>query len=142
MLGAYEDGGHPWGPEETIYLDVVEPDHPLTQMFGQITFPIQDEVFQFRDPYSRDQVRILLEINTNKTDTEGRRILPARQKDLDFGMSWIRTYGKGRVFYSSLGHNKHIYWNDEILRHFLAGIQYALGDLQADATPSHKLKKR
>ena len=55
-------------------------------------------------------------------------------------MSWIREYGKGRVFYTSLGHNAHIYWNAPLLQHMLAGIQYALGDLQADATPSNQLK--
>ena len=52
-------------------------------------------------------------------------------------MSWIREYGKGRVFYTPLGHNSHIFWDDAILKHILAGIQYATGDLVADATPSN-----
>ncbi len=142
MLGAYEDGGHPWGPEETIYLQVEEPNHPLTQMFKETVFPIQDEVFQFRAPYSRDDLRVLLSIDTDKTDMNpDRRFLPARFADKDFAMSWIREYGKGRVFYTSLGHNPHIYWNAPVLEHMLAGIQYALGDLQADATPSSKIEK-
>ena len=40
------------------------------------------------------------------------------------------------MFYSSLGHNEYVYWNPEILKFYLAGLQYALGDLDADATPS------
>jgi type 1 glutamine amidotransferase len=141
MLGAYEDGGHPWAPDETITLKVEEPDHPLTSMFENVNFDIQDEVFQFRAPYSRDALRILLTIDTDKTDMNPeRRFLPQRYADKDFAMSWIRQYGKGRVFYSSLGHNPHIYWNAPVLEHFLAGIQYALGDLEADATPSNQLK--
>ena len=43
--------------------------------------------------------------------------------------------GKGRIFYCSLGHNREVYWNPAVVRHYLAGIQYALGDLQVDATP-------
>ena len=143
MLGAYEDGGHPWGPEETITLRVEEPVHPLTTMFKNTTFPIQDEVFQFRAPYSRDDLRILLTIDTEQTDMNpDRRFLPERYADKDFAMSWIREYGKGRVFYTSLGHNAHIYWNAPVLQHMLAGIQYALGDLPADATPSNQLKMK
>jgi len=100
---------------------------------------VQDEVFQFQAPYSRDKLRVLLSIDTEKTDMDpSRRFLPERQADLDFAMSWVRQYGQGRVFYSSLGHNRHLFWNRPILEHFLAGIQFALGDLEADATPSGK----
>ena len=48
----------------------------------------------------------------------------------------IATYGKGRTFYCSLGHRQEIYVNPMILRHYLAGIQFALGDLECDATPT------
>ena len=54
-------------------------------------------------------------------------------------MSWIKTYHKGRVFYTVFGANPPSFWNPELLQHYLAGIQYALGDLKADATPSAKL---
>jgi type 1 glutamine amidotransferase len=43
------------------------------------------------------------------------------------------------VFYSSLGHGAPVFWNAPLLAHFLAGIQYVLGDLKADSTPSAKL---
>jgi type 1 glutamine amidotransferase len=136
MLGAYEDGGHPWKPHETITLKVDDPGHPVNAAFGGMGFEISDEVFQFRQPYSRDRVRVLLSIDTDKTDmSPERRILPERLEDLDLAISWVREYGEGRVFYSSLGHNPHIFWNKPVLEHFLAGIQYALGDLPADATP-------
>jgi type 1 glutamine amidotransferase len=68
-----------------------------------------------------------------------RRILPERRKDRDLAMSWVRNYGRGRVFYSSFGHNKHVFWNPKILKHFLDGIQFALGDLDASTTPSNQL---
>jgi type 1 glutamine amidotransferase len=65
-----------------------------------------------------------------------RRFLPVRAADKDFPVSWIRAHGKGRVFYSTLGHGSPVFWNATVLEHFLAGIQYALGDLRADDKPS------
>jgi type 1 glutamine amidotransferase len=140
MLGATENGGHPWRASETITLTPEDTAHPINAAFKGEGFEVQDEVFQFQQPYSRDVLRVLLKIDTDKTDTgPDRRILPERRADMDFAMSWIRAYGGGRVFYTSLGHNPAIFWNPMLLEHFLAGIQYALGDLQADATPSARL---
>jgi len=142
MLGAYENGGHPWKPHEWIILKVEEDDHPLTSMFAK-TFPVSDEVFQFREHYTRDKLRILLTIDPTQTNmSKERYILPERRADLDLAVSWIRKYGQGRVFYSALGHNTHIFSNPQILQHYLAGIQYAAGDLKADATPSNKIQSK
>ena len=58
--------------------------------------------------------------------------------DHDYGLSWIRREGKGRVFYEAHGHNERIYAIKPLLEHVLAGIQYAIGDLKADDTPSVK----
>lgn len=140
MLGGYEDGGHPWGPDETITIRVEDPTHPLNAAFAGRGFEISDEVFQFRHGYSRDKLRILLSIDPKETDMgPERRMLPERRADQDFGMSWVRAYGQGRVFYTSFGHNKHVFWNPVLLKHFLAGIQFALGDLEASTTPSAQL---
>jgi type 1 glutamine amidotransferase len=139
MLGAYENGGHPWKYNEWITIKLDEPGHPLNTAFKGEGFRISDEVFQFQKPYSRDKLRVLLSIDMDKTKIiSGRFILPERKQDKDFAVSWIRRYGKGRVFYSFLGHNPQTFWNPPILQHYLAGIQFALGDLPADATPGNK----
>jgi type 1 glutamine amidotransferase len=59
--------------------------------------------------------------------------------DSDYAVSWIRSYGKGRVFFCILGHNPTLFDSPELAKYFLAGIQYILGDLDADSTPSAKL---
>ena len=139
MLGAYENGGHPWRTHETITLKLDDPAHPINAAFAGESFEVQDEVFQFQQPYSRDNLRVLLSIDTEKTDMDpSRHFLPDRLADRDFAMSWVRKYNRGRVFYSSLGHNPKLFWSPPILGHFLAGIQFALGDLEADAEPSGK----
>jgi hypothetical protein len=143
MVGGYENGGHPWKHTETYPVRVEDPKHPVTKMFGRQTFPVTDEVFQMMSPYSREAVRVLLSIDAANADANpSRRILPERQKDLDFPVSWIKRYGQGRVFYTFLGHNKSTYTDAKLLEHFLAGIQYALGDLPADDTPSRFVSSR
>jgi type 1 glutamine amidotransferase len=83
---------------------------------------------------------VLLSIDVEKTGLSPKhRILPVRAADKDFPVTWIRAYNQGRVFYSSLGHGSAVFWNAALLQHFLAGIQYALGDLKADSTPSARL---
>lgn len=140
MLGGYENGGHPWKENEWITIQVEETDHPLNKSIGCEEFEISDEVFQFSEPYSRNHVRVLMSIDISRTDTSmSRRILPERRADGDLAVSWIRDYGRGRVYYSSFGDNPHINWDTRILNHYLSGIQFALGDLDAPATPNQKL---
>jgi type 1 glutamine amidotransferase len=138
MLGATENGGHPWNGEVmTIKID--DPASPLNAIFQGKGFQIADQAFQLQEPTLRDHLHVLLSVDVEKTGmAPNRRILPVRAEDKDFPMSWIRGYGEGRVFYSGLGHGPQIFWNAALLGHFLAGIQYALGDLPADDGPSVK----
>ena len=129
LVGGIFDG-HPWHEKVTIKLE--GPDHPLNAAFAGKGFQITDEIYQFSAPYSRDKVRVLLSLDTDKTDMDRKGI---KRTDNDFPVSWIRRFGKGRVFYCSLGHDHPVFWNPAVLRHYLDGIQYALGDLPADATP-------
>ena len=131
MMGGYF-WGHPWGAGSTVTIKIDEPGHPLSAAFGGEGFQIKEEIYQFKDPYSRERLRVLLTIDLEKTAKKK----GMRRKDNDYAVTWIRNYGKGRVFYCSLGHNNHIFWHPAILRHYLDGIQFAMGDLQADATPS------
>lgn len=140
MLGATENGGHPWDGE-TMTVKVEDPKSPLNAVFHGEEFQIADQAFQFQEPVLRDHLHVLLSIDVDQTGfSPRRRILPVRMADKDFPVTWIRAYEKGRVFYSSLGHGAPIFWNAPLLEHFLAGIQYALGDLKADSTPSGKLR--
>jgi type 1 glutamine amidotransferase/sugar phosphate isomerase/epimerase len=140
MLGGFESGGHPWGPEDTITLYIDEPDHPVNMAFNGKGFEASDEVFQFTDPYTRDKLRVLLTIDTDNTDmSEHRRILPERRADMDIAISWVRRYGRGKVFYTSFGHNDHLSWNPEIMGHYFDGIRFAAGLQDAPYIPSGRL---
>lgn len=138
MLGGTENGGHPWNRElMTIKLD--DPDNPVNAAFHGQSLQIADQAFQLQELSFRDRLHVLYSVDVEKTDlAPNRRILPQRSEDMDFPMGWIKAYGKGRVFYGGLGHSAEVYWNPQMLEHFLAGIQYALGDLKADDSPSGK----
>jgi type 1 glutamine amidotransferase len=130
MLGGYSIS-HPWNAGSTVTIKLDEPNHPLLRCFGGASFLHTDEIFVFRD-CSRRKSRVLLSLDTAKTDMNRPGIT---QKNGDYPLSWVRDYGRGRVFYSALGHQKEVYWQPSILKHYLAGIQFALGDLPASAKP-------
>jgi len=133
LLGGYFDG-HPWTEKVGVKLD--DPTHPVNAAFDGKGFEVDDEIYQFKAPYARDKLHVLLSLDPSKTDVK-----KGGRQDGDYAVSWVRTYGLGRVFYCSLGHREEILWNAAVLRHYLAGIQFALGDLPGDATPSAQLGK-
>ena len=64
------------------------------------------------------------------------KIKKGKRPDKDYGVSWIKTCGKGRIFYCSLGHRNEIFSTPVVLAHYLAGMQWAMGDLQGvDCAP-------
>jgi type 1 glutamine amidotransferase len=124
--------GHPWGAGGTWAFKVENPDNPVNKSFGGKNFKAKDEIYNLKDPYTRKDRKILLSLDMDDPATGGRK---GGRKDRDQAVAWIKKCGEGRVFYCSLGHNNHIFWDKKIVGHYLAGIQYALGDLKADDSP-------
>ena len=138
-IGGYF-AGHPWTANMNVTIVVEDGEHAIIKPVfeGMKDFRIKDEIYQFKpEPYSREKLRVLLHLDPDRSDKPKRA--PARADD-DYAVCWVQSVGKGRVFYSSLGHNHEIYTNPLMLKHYLAGIQFAVGDLQADTTPSAKIR--
>ena len=130
MINGFFDG-HPWGAGTMVSVKV-EPgqeSHPLVAMFGGRNVDFPEEIYQLKDPYDSKAVHMLLRLDTGKT---AMNVAGINRKDGDFGIAWAKHFGKGRVFYCSLGHNHEMYWNPKVIRHYLAGIQWALGDFKVD----------
>lgn len=125
MMGAYY-GGHIF---QEVPIKVEEPTHPVNAVFEGRTWRINDEIYIPREPYSRDHLRVLLSLDLSQMADPGKR------PDRDYPISWVKTHEKGRVFYTTLGHAPSTYWDPRFLRHLLAGIQFAIGDLQGPADP-------
>jgi hypothetical protein len=130
MMGGWFSG-HPWNCEVGVRND--DPTNPINASFEGKGFKVADEIYTVNkgDIYSREKQRLLLSIDPAVTDTK-----KAGRADGDVGVSWIKSCGQGRVFYCSLGHRNEIFSNPAIMAHYLAGMQWAMGDLQGvDAAP-------
>src|SRR5262245_52396833 len=126
-------------------LKVEDPDHPATRMLGS-TWPLNEEFYEFGRavwdaskptenvsqvgrlhilmPFSRDRVHVLLSLDTDRTDMSD---LPNIPKG-DYPQAWTRTFGRGRTFYTALGHREDIWAHDAVFRaHVTGGIRWALG---------------
>jgi hypothetical protein len=129
--------GHPWNKRSDVVVDIVEPEHPLIAgIFEESSFPLKEEIYIMKNaqdewiqPDDQDR-RLLLKLNLEQSGERQRKSSPT-----DFvPISWIKEIGQGKLFYTSLGHNAAIFEKPETLELYLRGIQYACGDLPADAS--------
>ncbi len=129
-----------WNNGQEITVKVDDPNSPLTAMFkGKPQLVVVDETYTMgRETYSRKNLRVLTSIDYAKMTAEDKAKESNPRADGDYALSWIRREGKGRVFYEAHGHDEKIYAITPMLEHVLAGMQYVLGDLQADDSPSQK----
>ena len=127
-------------------LKVEDPSHPATKMMGG-SWPVAEEFYQFGTAvwdaskpaeqisqvgrlhipmaFSRDRVHVLLSLDTDKTDLSG--LGPDIVKGGDYPQAWSRAFGKGRSFYTTLGHRDDIWSTDPMFRaHVTGGIRWAL----------------
>jgi type 1 glutamine amidotransferase len=115
---------------DTVWIKTDEPGHPLCAAMKDKCFEIREEIYGFGPPvFSREKVRVLLDLDLSKSPD------PKKRPNKDYAVSWVHLYGQGRVFYCSLGHFGDVYVNPNVLAHYLAGLQFAIGDLKAECTP-------
>jgi type 1 glutamine amidotransferase len=128
-----------WPDPQLIYVKIDDPKSPLTAMFHGKEFEIHDETYTFeQDSFSRRNLHVLTSIDYDKMSAEDKAKEARPRSDADYALSYIRREGKGRVFYEGHGHSDRVYAMTPMLEHLRAGIQYALGDLKADDSPSVK----
>jgi type 1 glutamine amidotransferase len=100
------------------------------------TWKVFDEIYQFQN-FDRAKVHGLLTLDKH----------PNNKTPGDYPISWCKEYGKGRVFYTSLGHREDV-WDPEApnrknpkevaeayQKHILEGIKWAVGLEKWNAKP-------
>ena len=128
MLGGVFDE-HPWNVFPAPIL-VEDAKFPGMNAFPA-AFTLDDEIYQVKN-FSRDKVRVLMRLDAGKLDLTNPKV---HRADADFAVSWARSYGKGRVFYSTLGHVPSNWDKPEVQQMYTEAIKWALGLTAADATP-------
>jgi len=120
--GAY--AGALW--EKGVRIIVEDRLHPATRHLGA-AFTITDEIYQFI-PWERGKTHVLLSVDNRSVNVFQRNV---RRKDRDFAVAWCHPYGKGRVFYTCLGHGKPMWQLASYQAHLLNAIQWAAGRVDA-----------
>jgi type 1 glutamine amidotransferase len=106
MLGGEFD----YHPDQTTGTLVVEArNHSATAALDS-PYEVFEEFYRFRS-FDRDRVNLLLTLH------DGDDVLP---------MSWFKTYGDGRVFYTALGHREEVWTSEWFQRHLSGAISWAL----------------
>jgi type 1 glutamine amidotransferase len=78
--------------------------------------------YYWHKKFSRDNIKVLMSIDTEKTNLKPLKMQPGK----DYPMAWINTKGKGRIFYTALGHREDVWMNPLFQKHLLGGIAWAL----------------
>ena len=129
MIGGYFDQ-HPWRTFQAPIINE-DPSFPAVRHFPK-EFSKYDEIYQPKD-WSRDKVNVLLSLDPSELNFSTPGI---HRTDRDFAVAWAKMYGKGRVFYSTLGHTKESWDDPDIQKMYFEAIKWALG-LTEGSTASH-----
>jgi uncharacterized protein len=104
MIGGYFDG-HPWTQNDTVTIKNLDPKNPITGHWEE-SFNLTEEIYQYKE-FNKDKVTVTMSLDTSKTDMTKKGV-----KASEFPLTWYRNYGKGRVFYTALGHRPEV-WRDQ-----------------------------
>lgn len=127
MVGGYMDSE--FNADARVIVE--DPMFPGAGAFGGLTFMFTDQHPVFKEPYSRDKVRVVLRLDPTSLSEQ----LRARRADGDFAVAFAKSYGKGRVFNMGWGHPDTT-WDDPRFQQFmLEAIKWAIGVTPADVTP-------
>jgi len=123
--GTYGDiiGGwfndHPW--HEMVTIDVADPKSNLVSSLGN-SFQINDEIYQISD-FKAETSHVLLQLDPKSVNTNKEGV---RTRYYGWPVAWTRMFGKGRVYYNSLGHEEAV-WNDPRYQEMLSnGIRWVM----------------
>lgn len=108
LIGGYFNG-HPW--HQTVTIEVADPGDPVVAFLGS-SLQIEDEIYQISDFDYRGS-DVLLRLNPSSVDL-GRP--GVHQRFYGWPLAWTRAYGRGRVFYTALGHEASVWQDARYLR--------------------------
>ncbi len=114
------------GAQQSAKMRVVDTKFPGFEKYGA-GFDLQEEWYSLKDFRPDLHVLLVQETDTMKGIEYERPAYPA---------TWARNHGKGRVFYTSMGHREDV-WTNPIFQDILTGgISWAVGNVEADIAPN------
>jgi uncharacterized protein len=124
MIGGHF-AGH--GAPQVATIEVADPSFPGVSGFGTGSFKLEDE--WYAQKYIGDDLHVIL-----VQKTEGMKGRDYERPS--FPETWARMQGKGRVFYTSMGHREDVWENAKFQGLLLGALGWATGKFDADVTPN------
>ena len=121
--------GHPWNAGGTNGFLNHEPSHPTVAMLGK-EFMWKDEIYQYNN-FDPKAVRVLFSLNMAKSKPQMPYHVP---------VCWVRSFGKGRVFFTNLGHNGSTWENETFHKHLIEGFKWSLKLTDGPSEPNPELQ--
>jgi len=114
------------GAQQKAAMKVVSPKFPGAEELGE-SFALVDEWYALQN--FADNLHVIL-----VQETAGMK--GGMYQRPPFPSTWARTHGKGRVFFSAMGHREDVWTNPVFQQIILGGLAWALGNVDADVTPN------
>jgi uncharacterized protein len=115
------------GRQQKAKMKVTSPDFP--EMSGVEDYELLEEWYALKN-FNKDLHVILVQ------ETEG--MVDDCYQRPPFPATWARKHGKGRVFFTSLGHREDVWTNPTCWKVVLGGFGWAMGNVEFDPTPNVK----
>lgn len=119
LLGGRFDE-HPWGITEATVV-VEDRSSPITRHLPA-SFAVTDEHYQLKE-FSREKLHVLARLDASKLDLKAPLV---HRTDRDFPVAWTKSYGKGRVFYSTLGHPRELWDTPWLQQMYFEALKWAM----------------
>jgi hypothetical protein len=114
------------GPQQVAAMRVTGPEFPGLKGAGR-SFELNEEWYALKN-FAKDMHVILVQ------ETEGMKGNCYQRPP--FPATWAHMHGKGRVYYTSLGHREDVWTNPLVQEIFLGGFAWAMGNVDAKLTPN------
>ncbi|MCS6831268.1 MAG: ThuA domain-containing protein [Armatimonadota bacterium] len=108
------------GAQCEVEVIVEDPRHPAMAHLAP-RFKVFDEIYEYKN---NDRAKLHVLGSMDKHPNDGH---PQAGQPGDYLLIWCKPYGKGRVFYTGLGHREDVIESDWYKQHILGGIRWALG---------------
>jgi type 1 glutamine amidotransferase len=118
LIGGYFNG-HPWHHE--VSIDVADRSSALVGFLAP-SFRIADEIYQISD-FDEAGSHVLLRLDPASV---GMADPAVRRRFYGWPLAWTRSYGRGGVFYTALGHDEAVWQDSRYQQLLLNAVHWAV----------------
>src|SRR5262249_9856952 len=86
-----------------------------------------DQVPIFTEPYDRNRLQVLLKLDPSSVREFNEGAARSKRADNDYALAWTHAHGKGRVFFTALGHQNETWLDPHFHQLLLGAIGHVAG---------------